>query len=218
MKPLYSAVALAFAMAAPAAAQNAFEVNYGVAVTSDYISKGSSQTDHNPALQGYVEGSRGMFYGGVWSSTVNFPDDPVYGHDNLEIDLYAGVRPTFGDLSVDLSYYRYLYDDSGDSNGELQIALGYPMADLGAIGAELDYDPVNDTQWGELSAELGIPYDFTLSGTVASDFGTRDFDDEVVAWDAGVSRGLGDLASVDLRYYDSNIMPGRAVVTIGLDF
>ena len=32
--------------------------------------------DNRPALQAYVEAAQGMFYGGIWSSTVDL-DDPV---------------------------------------------------------------------------------------------------------------------------------------------
>ena len=47
------------------------ELSYGAAVTSNYIDKGTAQSDGKPAVQGYVEGAYGIFYGGVWSSTVD---------------------------------------------------------------------------------------------------------------------------------------------------
>ena len=96
---------LALAFATGAAAAQEFALNYGVAFTSNYIDNGTTQSDDHPALQGYVEGSYGLFYGGVWASTVDFPEDPEFGGDNLEFDLYAGIRPTLGDLSFDLSYF-----------------------------------------------------------------------------------------------------------------
>jgi hypothetical protein len=39
-----------------------------------------------------------------------------------------------------------------------------------------------------------------------------------VAWDLGITRGLGDYASLDLRYYDSNYDDATGVVTISFDF
>jgi uncharacterized protein (TIGR02001 family) len=205
-------------MTGTAAAQE-FALNYGVAVTSNYIDNGTTQSNDRPALQGYVEGSYGMFYGGVWSSTVDFPDDPVFGDDNLEFDLYVGVRPTLGDFSFDLSYYRYLYDDSGDSNGEFVLIGSYPVADFGEVGIEYDYDPVNDTRWGEAAGALTFAEVWTLGGAVGTDWGSEEWgEDDKVAWNAGLTRGLGDIASVDLRYHDSNYDPGTAVLTIYLDF
>ncbi len=218
LHPAVPAAVLALGLASPLAAQNLPEFSWGAAVTSDYISKGSTQSDGHPAVQGYVEGAYNIFYGGVWSSTVSFPGDEVFGNDNLEIDLYAGVRPTFGDLSADVSYVRYFYDDSGDCCGEFVFVLGYPMADIGEVGAELDYDPEADTKWGVLSASVSFLTDFSVGGTLGTDFGTFDLGDNKVAWDLGVTRALGDFAEVDLRYYDANDEPARGVLSVAVDF
>jgi uncharacterized protein (TIGR02001 family) len=215
---LAAAALLALGATGPAAAQDAFELSYGAAVTSNYIYHGATQSDDRPALQGYVEGSYGLFYGGIWSSTVDFPGDPEFGRDNFEFDLYAGIRPTFGDLSVDLSYYRYLYDHSGDCCGHVQLVLGYPVADIGEIGLEYDYDPVENTQWLEGSGSLSFASVWSVGGKLGGDFGTNGEDSDELAWDGGVNRTLGDFANVDLRWYDSNFDSGKAVVALGVDF
>ena len=210
---------LALGLAAGGAGAQEFALNYGVALTSNYIDNGATQSDDKPALQGYVEGSYGLFYGGVWSSTVDFPGDPEFGDDNLEFDLYAGVRPTLGDFSFDLSYYRYLYDSSGDCCGEFVLIAQYPVADFGEVGVEYDYDPVGDTRWGELAGALTFVEVWEVGGAVGTDWGSEEWgEDDKVAWNAGVTRSVGDVASVDLRYYDSNYDPGTAVLTIYLDF
>ena len=93
------------------------------------------------------------------------------------------------------------------------------MADLGAVGAEFDYDPETELQWGELGATVSFLTDWEVGGTVGTDFGTQELgEDDKVAWDIGVTRALGDFAAVDLRYYDSNYDPGRLVLAIGGDF
>jgi uncharacterized protein (TIGR02001 family) len=205
-------VALVLA-AGPAAAQTAPELSFGFAVTSNYIFRGTTQSNDNPAVQGYVEGAYGMLYGGVWASTVDIDDD------SAEFDLYAGVRPSFGDLSVDVSYVRYLYDDTGDCCGEIALGLGYPMADLGELGAKVWYDPVADTTWAEAAMSVGIVAEFEVGGTIGTDFDTLELGEgSKVAWDLGISRGLGDFANVDLRYYDSNYDPDTVVLSIGADF
>lgn len=204
--------------AGTAAAQQAPALSYGFAITSNYIDDGSTQSNDNPALQGYVEGSLGIAYGGVWASTVDFPGDPDLGRDRAEFDLYAGVRQTFDLLTLDASYYRYLYDRSGDCCGEFKLAANYPMADLGALGAEIDYDPSGKTRWGSLGAELYFGRVWTAGGSVGTDFGSEDLGERKVAYDVGLNRTLGDKANVDLRYYDSNFDPGHVVVTIGMDF
>lgn len=206
-------------MAGPAVAQDRLDFAYGLTITSNYISDGATQSDDKPALQGYVEGVYGLFYGGLWASTVSFPGDPVLGDDNMEIDAYVGVRPTVGDFDLDLSYYRYFYDRSGDCCGEFVLKAGYPMDDLGAVGVEFDYDPEAGTTWLEGTVGLLMLDQFEVGGSVGTDFGTADWGErDKVAWDAGISKGLGKLATVDLRYHDSNYDPGRVVLSMDLDF
>ena len=207
------------ALAASAAgAQQRPGLSYGLGVTSNYIDKGSTQSNDNPAVQGYVEGSLGMVYGGVWASTVDFPGDTELGGDQVKVDLYAGLRHTFDLLTLDASYYRYLYDHTGDCCGEFKLAASYPMADLGALGAKIDYDPSDKSKWGELGAELYFGRVWTAGGTLGTDFGSEDLAARKVAYDVGLNRTLGDNANVDLRYYDSNLDPGHVVVSIGMDF
>lgn len=212
------AVAMAGLAAGGLAAQERPELRYGLGVTSNYIYHGESQSDDNPALQGYVEGSYGMFYGGVWASSVDLPREEGLAQDSLEFDLYAGIRRNLGLLAVDASYYRYLYDDSGDCCGEFKLAAMYPMADLGALGAEFDYDPSEKVRWGAIGAELYFGKVWTVGGSVGTDFGSDDAEERKVAYDIGLNRTLGDKANVDLRYFDSNFDPGHVVVSIGMDF
>lgn len=211
-------VAMAALAAGAAGAQQRPELGYGLAVTSNYIDKGSTQSNDNPAVQGYVEGSLGMVYGGAWASTVDFPGDSDLAGDQVKLDLYAGLRHTFYLLTLDASYYRYLYDHTGDCCGEFKLAASYPMADLGALAARIDYDPSDKHKWGELGAELYFGQVWAAGGTVGTDFGSEDLDSRKVAYDLGLNRKLGDNANVDLRYYDSNLDPGHVVVSIGMDF
>lgn len=200
-----------------------FRLSYGVAITSEYIDDGESQSNGNPALQGYVEGSFGPFFAGVWSSTVDFEDSD----DNLEFDLYAGVRHGFGDLEVALSYVRYLYDQTGDCCGELQLAAEYELD--GGLGAEveLSWDPQEDATWTELGLSYGFAEKWTLSSSIGTDFGTESEADEeegagggrdTVAWEIGLARQITDTAALSLVYHDSNKNPDGLVLTLAFDF
>lgn len=66
----------------------------GVAGTSDYVSRGVTQSDSNPAIQGYVEPSYGLgpswgdIYANIWSSNVDFGDD----FEGAEIDVAGGTQ------------------------------------------------------------------------------------------------------------------------------
>jgi uncharacterized protein (TIGR02001 family) len=186
---------------------SAFDVTFGVAVTSRYMSRGNAVSD-GPALQGYIEPSYGMFYAGAWFSTIGGDAD-----DDVEVDLYLGVRPEFGNLSLDFGYAHYLYDESEDS-GELYAKASYPFTDFFSAGGELYYDHVYETTYGAASVEIGLPYDFTLSAAIGTYF---DDDTDPVDWNVGVSYTFNDLVTIDGRYHDSNFDHGRFVASISLD-
>jgi uncharacterized protein (TIGR02001 family) len=204
---------LALALPGLAAAQAMPEFSFGANLTTNYIFRGTSQTDDKPAIQGYVEGAIGTFYGGLWASNVDIDDDRV------EFDLYFGIRPTFGDLEVDLNYTRYLYDDSGDCCGEAALLLAYSIGDVATVGGGIYVDPEENTEWGEVAADYTIPQGVTFGGTVGTDFGSLDLgSDDKVAWDFGASYSFTEIATADLRFHDSNYDPGRLVLSIGVDF
>jgi uncharacterized protein (TIGR02001 family) len=212
LRPLIPGV-LALALPGLAAAQAMPEFSFGANLTTNYIYRGTSQTDDKPAIQGYVEGAIGTFYGGIWASNVDIDDDRV------EFDLYLGVRPTFGDLEVDLNYTRYLYDDSGDCCGEAALLLAYSIGDVATVGGGIYVDPEESTEWAEVAADYTIPQGVTFGGTVGTDFGSLDLgSDDKVAWDFGASYSFTEIATADLRFHDSNYDPGRLVLSIGVDF
>lgn len=206
-----------------APASPALTFSYGFAVTSNYIDQGVTQSDDNPALQGYVEAGFGLFYTGVWASTVDFGgndvDDGEFEGDQVEFDLTLGIRPTFGQLWTDLNYTRYLYDNSGDCCGEIIGAAGYPITDFAELAGEVDWDPEENTTWIEASLGLTFAEVWQMSGALGTDFGTEEWGErDKVAFDVGLGRSLGDIGTVDLRYYDSNYDDGNLVLTIGADF
>jgi uncharacterized protein (TIGR02001 family) len=107
MKIALAAAAATLALAGAASAQE-LKASYNVGVTSDYVFRGVSQTQEDPALQGGIDLSYGIGYAGVWASNVDFgANDP-----KTEIDFYAGVKPTVGDTSLDFGvlYYGYSKD------------------------------------------------------------------------------------------------------------
>jgi len=44
----------------PAASPGKFDLGFGLASTSDYVTRGITQTDSRPAIQGYIEPSYGI--------------------------------------------------------------------------------------------------------------------------------------------------------------
>jgi uncharacterized protein (TIGR02001 family) len=94
------------AQPAPPADTQPVSATFGFRYVTDYISRGISQTNHNPGAQGYLEFQMldGLFYAGIAGEQVDLPNRP-----SMEMDFSAGIRPTFGAWSFDLGYLFYNY-------------------------------------------------------------------------------------------------------------
>ena len=128
---LASAVATV-ALSGAAMAQEATKptISFNLGITNDYVFRGISQTQGDPAISGGVDAGYGIFYAGVWASNVDFGvPDP-----DLEVDFYAGVKPTVGDTSFDFGvlYYGYRKDKNGapgaNSYTEVKAAVSRNVA------------------------------------------------------------------------------------------
>lgn len=183
-----------------------FDIAFGAALTSDYISGGVSQTDGNPALQGYIELNYGIFYVGTWASNVDFGDPDV------EIDLYAGIRPEFESAAFDLGYAHYFYAENTSPNYGAIVASGeYYATDALTVGANInfapDYSQMGDYSfWVEGTADYALPANFGVSGGL----GWQYYADSLAlpdywTWNAGVYWTLADTLTVDLRYVGSGL-------------
>jgi uncharacterized protein (TIGR02001 family) len=145
-----AALAAAFgAVAAPAAAQQ-LGFSGGLSITSNYMSRGLTQSADRPALQFWGEADIYGLYAGLWASTVRLAPDSV------ELNLHAGYRFSVGATEFDIGYTRFLYDSTGDCCGEVHARFEVD-AQPGAWFGALAYDPsarqVTDTH-------LGVRYDF----------------------------------------------------------
>ena len=117
-----------------------------VALVSDYRFRGLSQSGGDPAVQGGVTVSHvSGAYGGVWASSIGFPQfpaqQPVYG--SQEVDLFAGwTGPVSSGVIADvgLTYYAYPGGHVGKAEyfepyASLSATLGPATAKLGAAYA-----------------------------------------------------------------------------------
>ena len=70
------------------------EITSTVGFVSEYVFRGITQSDENPALQGSVDFNHSSgAYAGIWGSTVDFNDSD---EASLETDLYAGYAEHAG--------------------------------------------------------------------------------------------------------------------------
>src|SRR5262245_18896897 len=88
-----------------APAQRLCALSANVALTTDYIFRGFSQTAEGPAIQGGFDATCGLFYAGVWASSLDWGVVERRGVDDtwayLEIDSYAGIKGKHGHLAWD---------------------------------------------------------------------------------------------------------------------
>ena len=94
---------------APAPAPSPWDIAFGAAVMNDYNFRGISQSDHGPAGFAYFEPRYNVtpdvqLYGGIAAASVKLATDPT-----AEIDLYGGIRPTFGPVQFDFGGIYYWY-------------------------------------------------------------------------------------------------------------
>ena len=127
----------------PVAAAGKFGMALGVAGTTDYVSRGVTQDDSSPAIQGYVEPSYGLgpswgdIYANIWSSNVDFGSD----FEGAEIDVAGGLKPKFlgPQWSPNIGYVHYFY------------APQHVSPDYGEVFAKTDYFPRGRVDTGTIS-------------------------------------------------------------------
>lgn len=95
----------------------AFDIAFGVTGTSDYLFRGISQTNNNPAIQGFVELQLlDWVYFNVWASNQNWVENFLWdGNSSLEVDFAGGLRHTWGAFTLDVGGVYYTYPGSSDS-------------------------------------------------------------------------------------------------------
>src|SRR3569623_493963 len=168
---------LTLAGASSTQAQSSWSTSGNLALTSDYLFRGLSQTGQDPALQGGVEAAHSTgAYVGAWGSNVNWLSDlssasaPV--SNSLEVDAYAGWRGTLSDtLKVDGGIYTYYYP--GDyphgftkpDTTELYLGLGWGPATLKYSYALTDTYGIADSE-GSDYLDLSVNWEFAPSRTL----------------------------------------------------
>ena len=92
-KLVMGGVAAAVLATSGVTATNAGEIEANVALSTDYIFRGFTQTNNDPAVSGGFDYSfDNGFYVGIWGSNVNFGSDT-----STEIDLYGGYAVEIAD-------------------------------------------------------------------------------------------------------------------------
>lgn len=222
--------------------------NFGasVALTTDYVFRGVSQTDENWAIQGSFDyGHPSGFYLGIWASNV----DEIVSEGNIEIDFYGGYsRELSKNFSFDIGVIYYFYPDPGTGPRrdfiEGVLGLNYAFSNIALtpkLGLSYNYSPEfygADGAGHHLlgTIDLTLPYEFSLlgyfgyqdvkggqtTGGTAGEGGRPGFD--FLYWRLGVSKVIKGFG-LDLSYWDTDeenflgdLADSRVVFTLSRTF
>ncbi len=224
---------------------NPQNISGSVWLTTDYVFRGLSNTNENPAAQGSLDYTFKGFYVGIWGSNTSLTDAAI------EIDYYGGYAGSFGNLGYDIMAIYYSYPDGGSDPEpnyfEAHLGLTYTFAGIPlapTLGAGYNYSPDffgedGDAHYVNGTLELSLPYQFALGGEVGyqdveGDESTgdglgMDGDDgfDYVHWRIGLSKEIPKWFMLDLSYHDNDddakdffgdIADSRFVFTISRTF
>lgn len=145
----------------------AFTPSANVAIVSNYLYRGISQTGANPALQGGFDLAHASgAYIGVWSSSISWVSDAgLATNAGTEFDTYAGYKGKAGSVDYDIGYLRYNYPGTliaGQVNpdtSEVYAALTYSIVTAKvsyALGDTFGIADAKGTTYMELNATYPI--------------------------------------------------------------
>ena len=168
---------------ATAAESSPHTLTGNVGFFSQYIFRGLTQTDKEPALQGGFDYSHANgFYLGTWASNVSWLQDfrSYSSGGSMEWDFYGGYKGTIGksDFGYDVGFLQYWYPGT--------VAPGANKADTLEIYGAMS--------WKWLSAKLS----YALSDKV---FGVSNADGTYYL-DLSANVPLGDKFALQLHYGD----------------
>jgi len=183
-----------------------------VALGTDYMWRGASQSQNNAAISGSFDYAHASgFYAGTWASNVDFNSSA-----SAEVDLYAGFGSEFGETGIgyDVSVLRYIYPTDATLNwNEYLASLSYSYFTVG-IGYSAD---VFNTEETGVYYSLGFDYDLPMDVALSAGVGYYDFNkavwgagnpDSAVDYHIGVSKEMAGFG-FDLTYIDSDKDAGQ---------
>ena len=218
-----AATIAALAAAGSASAQDA-DFAFNVAGTTDYVFRGISQTNQDPALSAGVDVTVGSFYVGAWASNVDFGDST-----DAEIDQYGGYRTEVSGTAVDVGLVSYIYTNAPGNVTynyvEAKLALSRALGPVTA-GAAIYYSPNffgadEQATYIEANAAFAVTDKLTISGAIGEQF--LDETDDYLTYNIGAAYVLTSNVVADVRYHDTDydtggIVNDRVVGTIKLLF
>lgn len=201
---------------------NPKNISASVWFMSDYVFRGLSNSDENPAVQGSLDYTFKGFYVGIWGSNTSSTDA------GIEIDYYGGYAESFGNFGYDIMAIYYSYPDGGSNPEpdyfEAHLGLTYTFAGIPltpTIGAGYNYSPDYFGEDGTANyvngtIDFALPYGFTLGGEVGYQDveGDKSTGDDIgmdggdgfhyVHWRISLTKEIPKWFALDLGYHDTD--------------
>ena len=180
-----------------------------VVLTTDYVFRGVTYSDGDPAAQLGADLSfdNGFFFG-VWGSTIDIESLPFSDRD-VELSFYAGYGyDVSSDWTVSGNVVAYRYPGAGGITDydyeEYMVNVNYKDR----VWLEYAYSPDvfdsgESTNNVRLYTEWPWPYQLTGSAGIGYYDISNVSGDDYSYWEFGVTRPLG-IIDLDLRYHDSS--------------
>ncbi len=216
------------------------EVSGSVALTSNYIDRGITNSSNDPAIQGSlayavpagIGNTQG--YVGFWSSNVDIEGDSSTAH--VEIDALFGVRGEIGDVGWDVGGAYYVYPGTRSADNfdywEIPVVLAYQATD------QVGFDLVNLFAWdnqfdtglanyvtGNVYYDIPVPYvGLQLFGGVGYQYVEDDYNG--IDWRLGATVTVKGV-DLSVAYTDTDYRAGecgnnqcnsKVVFTVGMEF
>jgi uncharacterized protein (TIGR02001 family) len=218
-KSFVLAAALAAAVAMPAqAGDNKIALSATTVFTTDYIFRGISNSDENPAVQPEFDLTYGMFYAGIWGSNTDFGD-------GVEIDYYAGITPKWKNITFNIGALWYTYPGGNDIDYfELKTGASWTGGNW-TLGIVNYWSPDFAQSFGDSDAiEGSVGYAFSgklfnfFSPSISGGVGFQSYDEvasDYTYWNAGLTLGFMEHWSADVRYFDTDYSDADCVINSG---
>jgi uncharacterized protein (TIGR02001 family) len=219
--------------AVPVTSDRAAEFSFRGGFATDYMYRGTTLSDHKPAVGAAIEATFAQLYAGVAVASVKLPTQPA-----AEITISSGVRQTIGSIDFDLGVSSFLYpgeisDTPSTNYWQAAIRADKQITESFRIAGGFAYSPnVSNTGAWNWYAAGGVGFDVP-SRLLPTDIGVSFTGGAGYSWFGNQSPELGGFPlpaylnwqagvtftrktiNLDLRYYDTNLSKGNCFVLTG---
>ena len=234
-KLVMGGVAAAVLATAGVSTATAGEIEANVALSTDYIFRGITQTNNDPAISGGFDYSLDNgFYAGIWASNVNFDTNGEEGtsRTTTEIDVYGGWAGEISEgVELDLGYIYFVYPGDSGALNYSEFTAGISFGDLGFglvyspdyFGSDSDAIVFNVDYSVGVAKNLSLDLHTGYTVTDEEDVIGAGVGDDYLDWSIGLSTSAAGV-DLSLTYTDTDISESldlgedRIVFSIGKSF